>query len=206
MQQTGLARWTFVVFVIIWVGSAGAPEDVLALTGQAKAVQTSVGTAPTPVKTALADTGPLGGAGGANFPQLDARDVSLIQGTIPSLLTGDALHATTIGWIDQVVSEASLGNLILSIAGNTITADFVMARAEAVAGAPGSGTSDIAGLLINGSPILPTGAPNQQFDLAGGRVLLNEQLISPTGAIVNALHIIVDGVADVVIASANASR
>jgi len=205
MRQTNPPRLSLVAFVIIGTGIVTAPDGVYAFTGQARAVQASVGGAPTPMTTVLADTGPLGGPGGAIFPQLDAREVSLLQGTIPSLLTGDVLHATTIGWADQIASEASLGNLALSIAGTRITADFVMARAKTVMGMTGSGTSEVAGLLINGLPILPTGAPNQQIDLAGGRVLINEQLISPAGTIVNALHIIVDGMADVVIASANAS-
>lgn len=205
MRQTSPLRWSLVAFVIVGTGVFSAPDKAQAFTGQALAAQVSVGGAPTPVTTVLADTGPLGGPGGAIFPQLDAREVSLFQGTIPSLLTGDVLHATTIGWADRVESEASLGNLVLSIAGNRITADFVMARAKAVTGAAGNGTSEVAGLLINGLPILPTGAPNQQIDLAGGRVLINEQVISPDGTIVNALHIIVDGVVDVVIASANAS-
>jgi hypothetical protein len=201
MRQTRLSRWSLVVFAIIGITVFPTPDGVHAFTGQAKAVQATVNGA----LTALADTGPLGGPGGAIFPQLDAREASLLQGTIPSLLTGDVLHATTIGWADRVASEASLGNLVLSVAGNRITADFVMARAKAVTGSAGSGASEVAGLLINGLPIHPTGAPNQQIDLAGGRVLINEQLITPAGTIVNALHVIVDGVVDVVIASANAS-
>jgi hypothetical protein len=201
MRQTSPPRWSLVAFVIIGTGVFTAPDIAQAFTGQAKAVQASVGGVP----TVLADTGPLGGPGGAIFPQLDAREVSLPHGTIPSLLTSEVLHATTIGRVDRVESEASLGNLILSLAGNRISADFVMARAKAVTGRAGRGTSEIAGLLINGLQIHPTGAPNQRVDLAGGRIVINEQLISPAGTIVNALHIVVDGVADVVIASANAS-
>jgi hypothetical protein len=201
MRQTSPSPWSLTFVVIIGTAISSLPDGALAFTGHAKAVQASVGG----TLTALADTGPLGGPGGAIFPQLDARERSLLQGTIPSLLTGDVLHATTIGWADRVASEASLRNLVLSVAGNRITADFVLARAKALTGSTGGGTSEVDGLRINGLPIHPTGAPNQQIDLAGGRVLINEQVISPSGTIVNALHIIVDGVADVVIASANAS-
>jgi hypothetical protein len=201
MRQAHLSPWSLAIFAILGFELSTAPDDAYAFTGQARAVQASVGGVP----TVLADTGPLGGPGGAIFPQLDAREVSLPQGTIPSLLTGEVLHATTIGRADRVESEASLGNLVLSLAGNRITADFVMARAKAATGKVGRGTSEIAGLLINGLLIHPTGAPNQRVDLAGGRVVINEQVISPAGTIVNALHIVVDGVADVVIASANAS-
>jgi hypothetical protein len=41
--------------------------------------------------------------------------------------------------------------------------------------------------------------------LLGGRIVINEQQVTSTGAVVvNALHIIINGVADIVIASANA--
>ena len=65
--------------------------------------------------------------------------------------------------------------------------------------------SDISGLSINGMPVFLTGDPNQTIDLIGGRVVINEQQTDPSGTItVNALHVIVDGVADVVVASAKA--
>lgn len=147
---------------------------------------------------ALADTGSLGGT-------TDAREASALTGDIPSLLTGEVLHATTIGWPDQVASEASLANLALGIAGNTIGADFVMAEALAVLGAAGAGTSILDNLSINGAPIPVSGAPNQTIFIPGGRVVLNEQIASAGGMAVNALRVIVDGVADVVIGSATAS-
>jgi len=145
----------------------------------------------------LADTGALGGPS-------DALHASAITGNVPSLLKGETLHATTIGWPDQVASEASLGALALSVAGTTIGADVVMARARAVLGRGGAGTSDIANLSINGAPIPVSGAPNQTIFIPGGRVVINEQQTSLTSTVVNALHVIVDGVADVVIGSATA--
>jgi hypothetical protein len=198
MRQTRSYRWRLVVFVMIGVGTYTVPDSAQAVTGHARAVRATVGEAPNPVTTALADTGPLRGPN-------DARDASLLQGTIPSLLTGDVLHATTIGWEKQVASVASLGNLVLSIAGNTITADSVTARAKAVAGTVGTGSSVIEGLIVNGLPILATGEPNQRIDVRGGYLLINELQRSPGSAIVNALHIVITGVADVVIASATAS-
>jgi hypothetical protein len=150
------------------------------------------------VTTALADTGPLGG------PH-DARDASLLEWTIPSLLTGEVLHATTIGRETQVESQASLGNLVLSIAGTTISAEFVLARATAAAGPAAAGHAVIAGLLVNGLPILATGEPNQRIDVPGGYLLIHELHRAPGSASVNALHLVIPGVADVVIASATAS-
>jgi hypothetical protein len=147
--------------------------------------------------TVLADTGGLAGPS-------DALQTSAVTGTIPSLLAGEALHATTIGWPDQVASEASLADLVLSVAGAAIGADFVMARALAVLGSAGAGTSNIANLSINGVPIAVSGGPNQTIYIPGGLVVINEQQTSGTSTVVNALHVTVYGVADVVIGSATA--
>jgi hypothetical protein len=79
-----------------------------------------------------------------------------------------------------------------------------MSRARAVQGTPATATSAVEGLSVNGVAIPITGDPNQTVWIAGGRLVINEQQISATGATVNALHVIVAGVADVVIASATA--
>src|SRR5437899_11258237 len=81
-----------IVSLLAWPGTSEAQT----VTGQASAVQASVlGTT-----TTLADSGTLGGTS-------DARDASGLTGRIPSLLRGEALHATTIGYPDEVDSEAS---------------------------------------------------------------------------------------------------
>jgi hypothetical protein len=168
------------------------------LTGQANAVQATVFSLLGGVTTTtLASTGTLSGP-------TDAREASRNTGNVPSLLTGEVLHATTIGWPDQVASEASLADLSLGVAGTTIGADFVMARALAVAGAAGVGVSSLDNLTINGVPVAVTGAPDQTISIPGGRLVINEQSASASGIVVNALHLIVDGVADVVIGSATA--
>src|SRR5439155_21309257 len=110
MRPTRFHRWSLVVFLLIGGGLSTVPESAQAVTGHARAVRATVGEAPTQVTTALADTGPLGG------PQ-DARDASPLPWTIPALLTGEGLHATTIPRDERVDSAASLGNLALSIAG-----------------------------------------------------------------------------------------
>jgi hypothetical protein len=126
-------------------------------------------------------------------------------GTVPSVLTGEVLSAGTISWPDEVDSAVSLANLNMSVAGIGISADSVMAEASQVLGAAGSGTSYIDNLSINGIPVAVTGAPNQTIWVPGGQVTINEQTISSTGtAVVNALHVAITGVADVVIASATA--
>jgi hypothetical protein len=169
------------------------------VTGQAAAVRATVlnllGGATT---TVLSDTGTL-------QDTADARDASQITGSVPGLLNGEVLKATTVGWPDQVASGASLGALALNVGETTIGADFVVAQAMALLGAAGSGASYVANLSINGVPIDVSGDPNQVVSLVGGQLIINEQQSSPGGMVVNALHLTVDGVADVVIGSANAA-
>jgi len=180
------------VSLLAWPGTSEAQT----VTGQASAVQATVfGALGLRTTTALSKTATLSGT-------RDAREASLVTGSVPSLLTGEALHAVTIGWPDQVASEASLGNLAMTVAGTGISADFVMARALSVLGSAGTGRTNINGLRINGIPIVPTGSPNQTIAIAGGRVVINEHVSSAGATVVNGLHVVVDGVMDVVIASA----
>jgi hypothetical protein len=164
-----------------------------AVTGQARAVQvnTTLGT------TVLTDTGTLGGTS-------DSRDAMLDFGVVPSVLSGQILRAVTIGWPDQVASETSLANLNMAVGGTAISADFVMAKAMAVLGESSTATSIIGNLSISGIPVAVTGQPNQRVPIPGGQVVINEQIVSPSGTTVNAIHARVLGAADVVIASATA--
>jgi hypothetical protein len=172
-------------------------NTVSATTRRARAVLTSVVDPLGITTTVLADTGTLGSAN-------DAREASVATGSVPSVLTANTLHATTIGWTDQVESEASLADLAVTVGGITVGADFILARASSVQGLSGAGTVRIEGLLINGLPINVTGNPNQAVGIPGGHVVINEQFTSSTGIVVNALHIAVAGVADVVVATATA--
>ena len=169
------------------------------LVGAASAARVSVlGILGTAVTTALANTGTLTSAN-------NALDASMNAGGIPSALSAETLSASTISWPNQVDSQASLGNLSMTVAGVGISADFVMAQASQVLGAAGSGSSSLSNLVINGTPIAVSGAPNQAISIPGGQVIINQQTISATGgAVVNALHVVVSGVADVVVASATA--
>jgi len=162
------------------------------VTGSASAISTTI----LGMTTALGSTGTLSGVN-------DSRDASMVVGSLPTGVTGETLSASAISWADQVASEASLSNLNMTVAGIGITADLVMAQASQALGAAGSGSSTISNLAIGGLPINVTGAPNQTVAIPGGLVTINEQTISATGAaVVNAVHVTVAGVADVVIASA----
>jgi len=173
-----------------WPG-VGAAQT---LTGQASAVTAVVvGTV-----TSLADTGTL----------VDAADplgTGQPLGSIPNLLSAEALHAVTMGWTDQVASEASLANLAMTVAGIGIAVDTIVSRALAVSGAVPIGLTDIEGLTIGGVSVSSTGDPNQTISIAGLSVILNEQIQSASGIVVNALHITtLDGLTNVVIGSAKA--
>jgi hypothetical protein len=154
----------------------------------------------------VSDTGPLPSSGGA-------LEKSLLTVNVPGLATAEVAHATTIGQGNNSSSEASIANLSLTVGGNTVAADLLMARAEAKCsnGAPSvTGDADVVGLIINGQPISISGQPNQTIQLSVGEVIINEQSSSVsgnTGSItVNALHVIIPGLApaDVVVSSAHA--
>jgi hypothetical protein len=161
---------------------------------------------PTPIVSGLLGTTTvLGGTGTLVAGTTNALQASRATGGVASLLTGEVLHAATIGYPDQIDSEASLAALALNLAGSSIGADFVMSRATAAVASGTAGSSSIDGLAINGIPVAVTGAPNQTIGIPGGSLVLNEQQTLPDGTlVVNALHAIVSGVADVTIASSMA--
>jgi hypothetical protein len=148
--------------------------------------------------TSLADAGTL----------VDAADpVGTGQplASIPGLLSAEALQSAAMMWTDQVASNASLGNLFMTVGGTTVWADFIDSRALAISGAVPTGLSSIEGLAIGGVPVSATGAPNQAISLPGLSVILNEQIQSASGIVVNALHVRTpDGLIDVVLASSRA--
>jgi len=185
------------------LGLAAAVVGVLGGLLMWPAVGSAQLTVPTP-GTVLGATTVLGGTGTLAAGTSDVLQASGLTAGIPSLLTGEVLHAVTIGYPNQIDSEASLAALALNVAGTSIGADFVMSRSTAVLGSA-VGTSNIDGLSINGVPIPVTGDPNQTIGIPGGLVVLNEQQSLPDGTlVVNALHALVSGVADVAVASATA--
>jgi len=198
-HHTGVvAVAAMVVALLVWpVASEAQLGD---LTG------TVTGTTSTITGTLLGTTTVLAGTGTLVAGTSDALDASSLTGSVGSLVAGEVLHAVTIGYPDQIDSEASLAALALNVAGTNIGADFVMSRALAVADGA-SGVSNIDGLAINGIPIPVTGDPNQTIGIAGGVLIINEQQVGSDGTMmVNALHAVVSGIADVVVASAQAGR
>ncbi len=173
------------------------PAQAQTASGQARAVQTVVHGALGDSVSTLADTGTLAGAS-------DARQASASSGSVP-LVSANTLHATAIGMTAVVDSESSVADLAVSSAAGTIGADFVMSRVSAAQGAVGTASAIVQGLSFNGVPLATDGTPNQTLAIPGGRIVVNEQQTSGSTAVANALHIILDGVADIVVASASAA-
>src|SRR5260370_31316895 len=96
----------------------------------------------------LSDSGALPSYGGS-------LEASLLTVNVPGLATAEVAHATTIGQGNHSDSEASVANLALTVAGNTITADLLMASAEAKVtngAAAVTGSAEIVGLMVTGQP------------------------------------------------------
>ncbi len=190
------------VALLFWpVLPAVGQSDPTSFSGEATVLRATIlGNTVPPVS----DTGPLPSSGGN-------LQTSLLNVNVPGLASAAVAHATTIGQGNNSSSEASVATLLLTVAGNTVGADLLMANAEAKCsnGAPSvTGSADIIGLMVNGQPISVSGQPNQTIGLPVGEIIINEQSSSVSGntgnITVNALHVIIPGVADVVVSSAHA--
>ena len=162
--------------------------------GQARAVHASMTDS---FPTSLADTGTLSEGG-------DARTASQSEGSVPNVFAGNTLHAAAVGSSDTVSAEASAADVSVSMGGVTVDADFVMARAIAGPRIGTGGAVSIHGLSVNGSPVTITGQKNQVVSIPGGQLIINEQQTTGNTTAVNALHIVMSGVGEVVVATASA--
>jgi len=187
----------FSIVLLSWPKITAA--QCLTFGGRASVVQVNAtGTVP----VVLSDTGYLDSTGGD-------KQASLLSTSVPGVVTAEVMHARAVGEGYGSSSEASVANLNLTVAGNTISAAFLLARASATCGALGatvSGRSQIAGLAANGQNIVVSGSPNQTVSLPGGvTIIINEQTSSVQGQngsiSVNALHVAAPGAADAVVAS-----
>ena len=185
--------------------------------GDARVIQATVLALPTIV---VGEAGPLDASGGADHSTLLSATISKEQTLNLLALDAEVVHAATVGQGNHSRAEASVADASLNVAGNTIQADVLSSRAEArcdgAGGASASGSSEILGLVVNGTPITVTGEPNQTVDLPAGAgvIVINEQSGTTSGnhsdITVNALHVTVFNplpgppLADVVISSAHA--
>src|SRR2546422_3922608 len=175
--------------------SASAASQATSYSGRATVVRATVPGLSTVV---LGDAGSLPPSGGA-------LEASLLDASVPGLLTVEVLHASTVGQGNASRSEASVAELSLTVAGATVSAALLEARAAAVCGdggATASGTSDITALSVNGQTVTISGAPNQKVPLPLGEMIINEQTSTgPVDITVNALHVIGLWGVDVIVSS-----
>jgi hypothetical protein len=205
-----LNRWkTLASIALTLVGVFAVPRNVQAqsvtYTGEAVVVSASaLGIA----NVAIEDTGPLPSSGGSLSTQLASANV-------PGLVNAQLLTASTAGQNSQTNSQATVSNVSVTVAGISIQTTILTSHATAACypdHATVSGSSTIASLTVNGQSITVTGAPNQTVPLLVGSLVINEQISSvsnsPAGTsadmLVNALHLSVTGIANVVISSAHA--
>src|SRR3989441_1408591 len=162
--------------------------------------------------TIRAATGTLSISGGE-------ADSALSVGDIPGSATGgavalaaSALSSVVIGTGADTRAHAAMGAVGLTVSGNQISSDFLMARSNASCGPSVAGSSELVNLVINGQSITVTGAPNQTVALPNGSAIINEQVQTVGGTsgelTVNALHVMTQDtitgqpIADVALASA----
>jgi len=148
-------------------------------------------------------------------------DAALSVGDIPGSATGgvvtlaaSALSSVVIGTGADTRAHAAMGAVGLTVSGNQISSDFLMARSTASCGPTVGGSSELVNLVINGQPITVTGAANQTVTLSNGSVIINEQVPTVGGTsgelIVNALHVLTHDtitgqpIADVALGNADA--
>jgi len=162
----------------------------------------------------VGEAGPLSESGGADESSL----LSVSKDQTGGLLSAEVVHASAVAQGNRSRAEASVASVSLTVAGNAIQADLLRSQAQATCDGAGqasaSGSSELAGLVINGQAITVSGQPNQRVDLPGLRVVINEQSGSASGnrsdITVNALHVTAfnplsgQTLADVIISSAHA--
>jgi hypothetical protein len=186
-------RATVMTVLVVSLGVSVWPSraEAVSFGGEATAVQVYVPATGLIIKAATGQLPPTGGQ----------VDVSLLSGNIPGSATGGVvslvagtLHSVVVG-LDATDAESSLAAIDLTVSGNGITADFLMARSTASCG-PGpsvAGSFQAPNLVINGQPIIVTGNPNQTVQLPNGTAVINEQtgsVVGSTGALqLTALHV-----------------
>lgn len=157
-------------------------------------------------------TGPLYVADTGALPSDDGwAGATLLGAALPGVLSAETLVAATSGGVDDTVgntagSSTSLANVVL-LPGQAaqITAALVRAQVD-VTDVGAQGLSQIDGLTFGGAPVQVTGQPNQVVALPGvATLILNEQMATPGGLAVNALHLILATGGEVILSGAASS-
>jgi len=203
-SRTRIVSFALLLSVLMVAGLFAASPAQAQTTFSGRAFAAFVSTALTgPIF--LSDTGQLPPSGGSrNDALLDTRDLHLA--TLDGVLTAEVLAASTSGASGKAESSASLANVVI-LPGNQfgVTASLVQAQTEATCSGVG-GSSRLAAVTFMGQAVTVTGEPNQTITVGPATLILNEQTTSADGTHrqirVNALHLVVTGVAEVILSSA----
>lgn len=159
------------------------------------------------INVSLSDTGALPSSGGS-------LSASLLQFQLQPTLDLNLLSAATSGGNNQTASQASVTNVSINVAGVHVTASVLASNATVTCDASGnpsaSGSANIVDLKVNGLRVDVSSEPNFTVPLLVGSLVINQQSSSvdpvagTANMLVNALHLRVNGVADVVISSSAA--
>ena len=159
----------------------GLVSPALAATygGDATGAEVTVSATGTTIRAA---TGSLSISGGMAHAALPVGDIpsSATGGAVA--LTASALHSAIVGSGGTTRSEASMGGITLTVSGNQISSDFLMARSSASCGPSTAGSSELTNLVINGQAVTVTGAANQTVSLPNGTAIINSQTQTLSGA------------------------
>src|SRR2546427_1395757 len=121
------------------------------------------------------EAGPLPASGGAERFSL----LTITPDQTGNLLSANVVHAATVAQGNHSRAEASVADATLGAAGHTVQADVLSSRAEATCdgagGASASGSSEVAGLIVDSQAITVNGDPHQSETRGPGTVIINEQ-------------------------------
>lgn len=147
----------------------------------------------------ISDTGELNSNG-------EPKSNSLLNIQLDKALSAEVLVASSSGANDKAASSASLANVSI-LPGHTaqLTASFVRSESEAICSGV-RGSSEIADLTFGNTSVVVTGQPNQIVIIPGiATLIINEQKTTSSEnyheITVNAIHLIVPGVAEVILSS-----
>jgi hypothetical protein len=206
LVRNAVARSVLFSGIISLVVSASPAHAGATYGGRAVSVSATLASLP-PIN--VNDTGPLPSSGGSIKTTL--LEVNAGNGAIRS----EHVSASTSGANEESYSDVFVSRGTATVGAYVITWDAVSAWADAIccehnAGSPEiSGKAQILNLKINGLTVDGNAAPNTTIPLVGGRLILNEQItylgVTEGRITVNAIHLVLDGVGDVIISSAAAN-
>lgn len=150
--------------------------------------------------TVVCDTGNLPPEGGSSSDSVNDTTVPAGDDTVRA--TTVACSTSAGGGVANSVAEVEFARVSLNGGSSMVTASFVRAESEASCdGTPG--TSTIVDLVVNGTPVTVSGEPNPEVIIPGvGTLTINEQILASGKITVNALHLVLFDMAEIIIASA----